>query len=96
MNMAMNDFSKIRNIDDLLRRKELLQRRITKKETILQNDIEQIQDSFRFVTNLYEKINNSLRMFRNNKNLFMIGLQMFQQWRTTHHANQPNETKSKM
>ena len=55
--MAMNDFSKIRNIDDLLRRKELLQRRITKKETILQNDIEQIQDSFRFVTNLYEKIN---------------------------------------
>ena len=85
--MEINDFSKIRSIDELVRRKELLQRDIDFQEQELQLDLSEIRTSLGVFSDAFAKINKFVAYTRSNMDLFMMGYRYIKEWRERRQAH---------
>ena len=79
--MATRDFSKISSMQELLRRKERLQRGITMSEQRMQAEVSDIRSSLTIFTRFYDSARSIMSMTHDNVNWVMMGYKLFKQWR---------------
>ncbi len=79
--MAYNDFSTIKNIDDLLMRKTILENDIRRSEMRIKKDWDNISKSLVVFKMAYGWVQNIFTFSKNNLNLFLTGFRMFKQFR---------------
>ena len=79
--MSTRDFSRISSMDELLHRKERLQRSIAMSEQRMQAEMSDIRGSLTVFTRAYDSVRNIMSMTHDNVNWLMMGYRLFKQWR---------------